>query len=836
MKYWEFLIQKEGDQTWLPLETQQVEILEGRYRVVAHTDRVNTSMEVQVSQLITDELPPRKRVRKRTSRTNESGLVVVVPYVHLKPGQWELICSSDAIDSLVGDGWQYSVQLQVFAHTEEDWSAEWPVPSDSETAASMIVDDETDLEPDFRPDSPLVQAQAELESRLQEERSRQNGHQLFAASEGPADERYQVVLRQQAFLAQHNLPMTIVGKVNALAEALQDDTSQLWIRLQNPETAQVIMEAHRPLSLARLPADFKVQIQLPTDVTTRVILGEVSLRSPAIDPGDTVKILASTAFTITAGIAQLLDAIANQAADMFTGIVEEDVATAALTPEPAQVSLFPQSAPKPAIAIPLLDPTQPGTQPGTMPAVGVVVPSHPDEALDTGVQPQLPSFVEPSKRANLIVSDGPSHSTAVDTEDLAATAADANAVNNDMTAQMPSATDLSVAEPPVAEPPTPEPPAAVPIDRIIQQVPVVSQPAQFLGTSIEDSDLEADEIAAVLEDIDQDLRSEESDLDALEPPGIEGALPSQSNTYSARRSPAPTTRQTAPQPPSRSASTGDSLFADEAAPRSRQSSASKSANGSPASGKFDSAKLPTQRAETNVDFQSLRLKDHFWDRLSSLTHDSHREATQLAKSMREAGVSRDRSSLPTAPAFAYDNEVVIYDEPAPSSAAPASSIPTPSTPAPSTPTPAFRSGESLADRLSRGPAAKPTPAQVANSEELPDMVLPVISVPMGDLVAGEMISVTVRTRPSVYKPFIKLWMIDRQSRSLVIEPQLLTSLKPDALGDLEATTELRVPMDCLDVQIAAIAVDMATQQESNKAIVNRHVVPSVRPATRGFSF
>ncbi len=116
------------------------------------------------------------------------------------------------------------------------------------------------------------------------------------------------------------------------------------------------------------------------------------------------------------------------------------------------------------------------------------------------------------------------------------------------------------------------------------------------------------------------------------------------------------------------------------------------------------------------------------------------------------------------------------------------------------------------------------------------MVLPVISVPMGDLVAGEMISVTVRTRPSVYKPFIKLWMIDRQSRSLVIEPQLLTSLKPDALGDLQATTELRVPMDCLDVQIAAIAVDMATQQESNKAIVNRHVVPSAQPAPRGFSF
>lgn len=122
MKYWEFLIQKEGDQTWLPLETQQVEILEGRYRIVAHTDRANTSMDVRVAQLITDEMPPRRRVRRRVSTTNDSGLVVAMPFVNLKPGQWDLKCSS--LDGAAGAPWQYSVQLQVFAHTEEDWSSE----------------------------------------------------------------------------------------------------------------------------------------------------------------------------------------------------------------------------------------------------------------------------------------------------------------------------------------------------------------------------------------------------------------------------------------------------------------------------------------------------------------------------------------------------------------------------------------------------------------------------------------------------------------------------------------------------------------------------------------
>ena len=46
MKKLEFLLQKEGDRAWLPLETPDVEILEGRYRVVASNR--TTSKEVVV--------------------------------------------------------------------------------------------------------------------------------------------------------------------------------------------------------------------------------------------------------------------------------------------------------------------------------------------------------------------------------------------------------------------------------------------------------------------------------------------------------------------------------------------------------------------------------------------------------------------------------------------------------------------------------------------------------------------------------------------------------------------------------------------------------------------
>ena len=110
MRYWEFLIQQEGDQTWLPLETRQVEILEGRYRMAAHTSYDDTSVEVRVSQLLLDEMPPRRRVRKRKSLTNDSGLLAIFPFMQLSPGRWEIDCNCpDVIDDFLGEAWHYSV-------------------------------------------------------------------------------------------------------------------------------------------------------------------------------------------------------------------------------------------------------------------------------------------------------------------------------------------------------------------------------------------------------------------------------------------------------------------------------------------------------------------------------------------------------------------------------------------------------------------------------------------------------------------------------------------------------------------------------------------------------
>ncbi len=896
MKYWEFLIQKEGDETWLPLETDQVEVLEGRYRVVAHTDRTNTPVDIRVSQMMATEGPPRQRVRTRTSQTNDAGLVIVIPYVHLKPGQWDLTCSSrNAATDL--DSWQYTVQLQVFASAEGNWSADWPISGKAEADGAEIVasggSSQLESSAPVNLDLPLTQAQLSLQN-LQDSLRNSSSSDLIAedlnantfSPNSTADNQsveteagYGVSLRQYAFLAQADQPMVIVGQVQAPAN-LQTGRgeSHLWLRLQNPETAQVIMEAHRPINLARLPADFKVKVQLPAHVTTRVVLGEVSLRSAPLRTGlsevsaskaeTSGALLCSTAFTITAGIAQLLNDVANADSSEFE---DEGAAPSMLGRADYASELLLEDSSPPLAAPPLETNVH-----SVSPAVGVVLPpqlyhaAEPNGTSSAG-QINLPSF--PSSTP-LIVSDPPKHRLPIDRPPTASKPSEAA-----------PAQDIA--------PPEPSKPNAIKLP------PMVAKPAQFMNTSIEDDDLETAQITALLEDID-------SDLETIVPS-------SDSFTASRTSSSLSTTSEIADGPIGEEAEVASSGSSDNPHHRKVQ--------------KQESAKAA---------FSTLKLKDHFMQRLSNLTHDEINQATKFAENLQAAGVSSHGSQAFTRSGAPDSREVVIFDDPSaavediptaspePISSAPfvsAASVPSPPS-VPTLPTSPRRQHqnyplpqsqlpsaeiqqsdsissqpqsdapsqsqsdilnhhllpqpavnlptqpladvdrnrqlrlerlrqrqEARATRSEQLPSAEPLvqPPMASGvsgalvrqpnvSEELPEMVLPIISVPMGDLVAGDRVTITVRTRPSVFKPFIKLWMIDRQSRTVVGEPKLLTNLRPDALGDLQSSTELLVPMDCLDVQIAAIAIDMATQQESNKAIVNRHVIPPIQslPPLRSF--
>ena len=119
MEHWQFLIQKQGARSWHILESPNLQILEGHYRVLARSNLANTDVEVRVTHSSTHEVQPKQRIFKRSRRTNSEGLMALIPFTYFAPGVWELRCSGDLMSDLLGKSWQYSVQLQVLSQEGE---------------------------------------------------------------------------------------------------------------------------------------------------------------------------------------------------------------------------------------------------------------------------------------------------------------------------------------------------------------------------------------------------------------------------------------------------------------------------------------------------------------------------------------------------------------------------------------------------------------------------------------------------------------------------------------------------------------------------------------------
>ncbi|MEG4206434.1 hypothetical protein QUA20_21215 [Microcoleus sp. Pol7_A1] len=322
MKKLEFLLQKEGDRAWLPLETSDVEILEGKYRVVARIQHPNTDIEIRVTHTSFDEGAQRK-VQSRSARTNPEGLVVIIPYTRLKPGLWELSCLPDP-KSTPAKPWQYGVQLEV-------------LPAESETSEPLPPIDQT--EPATSAAAPKIAAPADRAApQIAAPVDRPAPTQIPAALTAPQQAKiYQfptpptaqpkpgikleLVLDRETFVTQLGRPLIISGKIDIPqppqttrktatlipeSEALElkqlIGSAQLQIYLRDPQTSQILAEIQQAMPEQVPPCIFACVTYIPAECKSRLILGEAILSSGSVT-------LATKAFTITARLEHLLEAI-----------------------------------------------------------------------------------------------------------------------------------------------------------------------------------------------------------------------------------------------------------------------------------------------------------------------------------------------------------------------------------------------------------------------------------------------------------------------------------------------------------------------------------------------
>lgn len=416
MENWEFLLQKEGDRTWLPLESPDVEILEGRYRVVARSNCPNTDLEVRIAYQAAGEQPPQRRVQKRSTRTNPEGLMVVIPYTRLKPGIWELCCLTGP-DS--GKPQEHNVQLQVLpAELElgevlsaggDTGGEESEALTNSETQA-LDRAAEAGSAAEFRPEAPQNPRPKVVEISRASSR----------LSTPPSQFALKLTLERDNFVAQLGEPLTITGEIGVLeisqisttgpvSQAVEAEhfrsliaTAQLHLSLRDPQTSQVLAEVRQPLpSDLHPPCAFACTLYVPATCRTRLILGEAVLWVGTA-------VFASQPFAITARVEHLLAVVQEnfspqdhrvpspeEIAQQQEAVLNESFLNLSQTLKESSLANFSETTLPPAMQQPL-PPQIAARSDNTTPVHGPELPTFVQKSPEIREDTPAPSVAEPA--------------------------------------------------------------------------------------------------------------------------------------------------------------------------------------------------------------------------------------------------------------------------------------------------------------------------------------------------------------------------------------------------------------------------------------------------------
>ncbi len=330
MEDWEFLLQKEGDRSWLPMETPTREIEEGKYRIAAHSSRANLDVEIRVTHQATGEGKSLCRSQKGFCRTNSEGLAVIIPFTDLKPGLWELNCCGDIMSELLGEFWQESLQLQVLPKTGtgdrgQGRQGRQGGQGDKGTRGQGRQGEtfNSSIPNPVPVNSLLEHSLQEVEPMLQELdafSSPSCDPPIKPAIAEPvmprnaANRELRLTLERDTFVRSQGESVLISGRVDAfdlaqtssLPSAFQ---GKIRYQLRDPQTSEILLDLEQHLPEQALPLVFSYSLEIPREWKNPLLSGEVILEAfcELPDGNENPVILASQPFTIAADFNHLLE-------------------------------------------------------------------------------------------------------------------------------------------------------------------------------------------------------------------------------------------------------------------------------------------------------------------------------------------------------------------------------------------------------------------------------------------------------------------------------------------------------------------------------------------------
>ncbi len=842
MKDWEFLLQREGDQTWLPLETSTVEILEGRYRIVVRTPCNDAEVDTYISYVSTQDDPPKRRVQQRSRQTNPDGLMAFLPFTPFRTGRWELRCRPHVAPGSLEHQWPASLQIQVLeqeipTHAADrfDWDASAspqssPVtPIEPATPAAQAIPAAPGAP--FTPSALAATSSADIQqlaqqmSRMVVDSVLSAAESLNAAPEAAPEAATTGVNASSAAGRAEALEAESLGsagvdtaEINTLPGQitihLADETLTfggdrtltltgelqptspwnapliLTLELRDPSTTEIwdsqsISFPYPDLSVqdplqdplqSRPPAKpFKQTLTVPTSCTSPLLLGTATLWHAGGGSGE-MEAIASTQFTGMASVETLLSQVAATEAET----PEDSNSLEALQQRAASNFVVSKMGMQPTAArsnrqvntdlLGLLSRSNAATPPG---------PS-PDQARGFRLVPkqQLPPKLEPRP-----ASPSPNSETG---------------------------SGLDLPDFGRSRNPFPED-SRNPIFQWTPPLEIPQPDASLTGAAAEIGAIGTGREEAAPEQWAPEQWAPEQWVEGPEGPEAQVGI-AETEMPPAEMLPAemlPINAATTSWPPAEGEPTLTDAFSipeeatleelaelfgpppDLALNAPTENPAQSSWNLEPTA--LDPAYLPDQ-----LGFSPARNPDEspFGDGGPApvdLAPDEDNTGGDLAR-LDDPLMNRLHEFVipqpqPPKDAPALLTEVVVEDEDLPATRM------------------AWMQTETRGDRSS-------------------DIAInaPEMQIPDGDLVVGETIRVVLRVATEPPQLCARLWLLDCQTRTLLTEPQWVTTFLPLSSEQLEATLDLQIPEGSIELQVEAIAVDPNSQRESRKITLRRTVV------------
>lgn len=864
MEEWKFLLQKDGDRSWLPLDAPDAEILEGRYRLVARSSQGNTDIGIRICHLATAEDPPKRRIQKRSSRTNENGLMVVIPFTYLRAGLWEISCfSTDPMSDLMGDTLHHTVCLSVMAPVAEpdldDWNSSpaasgadlpdsepSPVETAVETAASPDPSDRaavevaeaaglsmdrlmemTDrlshqiVEEAFRefhwqpeaatgtiasntsdPSAPSAAAPSDSETssstptaasvpvlnastlRLQLERTTltaSRGHVFTLAGQVVVDDLAQLEMEVPAqWLNPEAGADTLAAATSEVGSAPSPFAGvvarELHLCLRDPQSSTILIQEQQAFPSGTPPLNFCFSVSLPHTLSTYLLLGEVVLYGSQAEQQEATIALQVMPFTVTVDPENLVEELKKVNAALDKAMLEDGSRGAELADLAVQFSLkLRQEKLKSPLDLSFLNLTT-----GTDPV---------EEPLSS------PSLSQPKQMGTTQVAVRP------------------------FTIANPAQATLKQILPPQLHP-YPERSSEQAIGKKHLELPVFDRsPGVVPAPPIESGSSLNDLFTSAVAD-----PAEDAVLSDLGLTGVGPAVANLEATVLPQSGLAEPPLQTAPlEPPLLDAATleppaiatspnpAESIpsesTASELAELADQPETQLELERSPQESTPEQATSPIQ-----LEFQSLKLQERFLQRLNQLAGDTTLTASlkqSFARPTTAATATLEKSNRNPAATFAESGamakEFVVDDDLSWRDDVPRSSR----------------------RRLNLNADAAPNLLLVL-PEDTP-VPTPVVEILTDDMIAERPMHLRVKLPDIAPKLAVKLWVSDRQTRTLLDGPRWLMDFSPNGFDQLEANLEITAPQGSLEIRIEAISVELQTQRESQKIGLERSVTPTGLP-------